>query len=192
MLGGGFPNFFRWRTRPIARKLGITDQLVTFQVMRPDAGNGHAAAWDGQGHPGHVAAREHQDYGYSLRSTIEERSDAKYPVIDKASEGEYALSLYYGPDIGDAGFAALFAAQANPGYEPQELPNVRKVELSEGIVGYFRPVSCGASCAPANLWWKEDRVVYQIQLKLSSTVPEKDQQSGLAAGNSAILAGGPR
>ena len=126
-----------------------------------------------------------------LPSTLSEPvADAKYPVIEKASEDEYAISLYYQPDIGNAGFAALFTAQANPNYEPQELPNIRKVELSKGILGYFRPVSCGGSCAPANLWWKEDRVLYQIQLKLSSTVPEKDQQSVLAAAaNSAILAG---
>jgi hypothetical protein len=117
-------------------------------------------------------------------------SEAKYPVIEKASVDEYAISLNYHLDIGNAGLAALFTAQAKPNYEPQELPNVRKIGLSQGILGYFRPVSCGGSCAPANLWWKEDRVLYQIQLKLSSTVPEKDQQSVLAAAaNSAILAG---
>lgn len=126
-----------------------------------------------------------------LPSTLSQPvADAKYPVIEKASEDEYAISLYYQPDIGNAGFAALFTAQAHPNYEPQELSNVRKVELSQGILGYFRPVSCGGSCAPANLWWKKDRVLYQIQLKLSSTVPEKDQKSVLAtAANSAILAG---
>jgi hypothetical protein len=30
----GGKNFLRWRIRPIARKLGIADRLVTFQVMR--------------------------------------------------------------------------------------------------------------------------------------------------------------
>ena len=115
---------------------------------------------------------------------------AKYAVVEKASEGEYAISLYYEMGIGNAGFAALFAAQADPSYELQELPNVRKIELSKGFIGYFRPVSCGGSCAPSNLWWKEDRVLYQIQLKLPYTVPENDQRKALvAAANSAILAG---
>ncbi len=27
-------NFLRWRIRPVSRKLGIPDRLVTFQVMR--------------------------------------------------------------------------------------------------------------------------------------------------------------
>jgi hypothetical protein len=31
-------NFLTWRIRPIARKLGIPDRLVTFQVMRPTLG----------------------------------------------------------------------------------------------------------------------------------------------------------
>ena len=31
-------NFLRWRIRPIARKLGIPDRLVTFQVMRRTLG----------------------------------------------------------------------------------------------------------------------------------------------------------
>lgn len=117
-------------------------------------------------------------------------AEAKNAVVEKASEGEYAISLYYELGIGDAGFAALFAAQADPSYEPQELPSVHKIELSKGMIGYFRPVSCGGSCAPSNLWWKEDRVLYQIQLKLPYTVPEKDQQKALVdAANSAILAG---
>lgn len=126
-----------------------------------------------------------------LPSTLSQPfADAKYPVIEKASGDEYAISLSYQPDGGNAAFAALFTGRANPNYEPQELPNVRKIELFHGIPGYFRPVSCGGSCAPANLWWREHRVLYQIQLKLSSTVPEKEQQSILAAAaNSAILAG---
>jgi signal recognition particle subunit SEC65 len=31
-------NFLAWRIRPIARKLGIRDSLVTFQVMRRSMG----------------------------------------------------------------------------------------------------------------------------------------------------------
>jgi hypothetical protein len=117
-------------------------------------------------------------------------SEVKYASVQKASDSEYAISLNYKLGGGDAGFAALFAAKANSGYEPQELPNVRKLKLSHGLLGYFRAVSCGGSCAPANLWWKEGRVLYQIQLNLPSSLPEGDQEDTLiAAANSAILAG---
>jgi hypothetical protein len=115
---------------------------------------------------------------------------ARYAIVEKASTGDYAISLYYKLGIGDAGFAALFAAEAHPGYEPQELGNVREVKLPHGLVGYFRPVSCGGSCTPANLWWEENQILYQIQLVLSPALREDDQQKAvLVIVNSAILAG---
>jgi len=117
-------------------------------------------------------------------------SGAKYAVLETASESEYAISLNYELDAGDSGFAALFAANAHAGYGPRELPNVEEVKLSRGLVGYFRPVSCGGSCAPANIWWEENQVLYQIQLKLSSTLSEDDQRRlAITAANSATLAG---
>jgi hypothetical protein len=117
-------------------------------------------------------------------------SDAKHANVDKATPEEYAVSLYYELGAGDAGFAASFEATNNPRYSPQELGNVREVELATGITGFFRPVNCGGSCAPANLWWKEGSVLYQIQLKLPSTLREKNQQGIITSvANSAILAG---
>ena len=114
----------------------------------------------------------------------------KYANVEAASADKYALSLYYELGVGDAGFAASFTAEAHPGYEPKDMPNVSEVKLSRGIIGYFRPVTCGGSCAPANLWWEEDQTLYQVQLKLSSTLPEHGQQNEMIAiADSAILAG---
>jgi hypothetical protein len=96
--------------------------------------------------------------------------------VDKATADEYAVSLYYELDVGNAGFAASFQAINNLHYSPRELGNVREVKLAGGITGFFRPVSCGGSCAPANLWWEQGAVLYQIQLKLPSTVREKNQE----------------
>ena len=45
-------NFLAWRIRPIARKLGIPDSLVTFQVMRRSLGThlqNHGTLKDTQG-----------------------------------------------------------------------------------------------------------------------------------------------
>jgi hypothetical protein len=117
-------------------------------------------------------------------------STAEHAMADEVQADQYGVLLYYVLGVGDAGFAASFLAKKNPSYSPRELQNVQKVKLADGIVGFFRPVSCGGSCAPANLWWEQDAVLYQVQLKLPSTLPEKNQQSivtGLA--NSAILAG---
>jgi hypothetical protein len=115
---------------------------------------------------------------------------AKYAVVESASDNEYSIILYYELGIGDAGFAAFFEANAHPNYGPKDIGNVREVKLSRSLVGYFRPVSCGGSCAPANIWWKENQVLYQIQLKLSPDLREDDQQKVITAvANSAILAG---
>lgn len=114
--------------------------------------------------------------------------DIKHASTDKATVGEYAISLYL--DAGTVGFVASFSAVNNSGYSPQELPNVREVKLATGITGFFRPVKCGVSCAPMNLWWKQGTVLYQIQLKLPPAMPEQSQQRMItAAADSAILAG---
>ena len=108
----------------------------------------------------------------------------------KAKADEYAVILYYELGVGDAGFAASLLANNNSSYSPRELPNVQKVKLASGIVGFFRPVSCGGSCAPANLWWERGTVLYDIQLRLPSTLSEKKQQNIITeVANSAILAG---
>jgi hypothetical protein len=115
---------------------------------------------------------------------------AKYSVAENLREDEYAISLYYKLGIGDAGFAASFAGQDDAKYRAEELQNVKKVKLARGAKGFFRPVSCGGSCAPANLWWMDGGVLYQIQLKLSPTTSELDQENEIiAVANSAITAG---
>jgi hypothetical protein len=93
---------------------------------------------------------------------------------------------------GDAGFAASFQATSNPGYSPRELENVRQVKLASGITGFFRPVTCGGSCAPANLWWEQGAVLYQIQLKLPSKLREKNQQGIITGVANSAIHSGPR
>jgi integrase len=53
-------NFLRWRIRPIARKLGIPDRLVTFQVMRRTLGTDmqqHGTLKDTQGMLRHASIK---------------------------------------------------------------------------------------------------------------------------------------
>lgn len=116
-------------------------------------------------------------------------NDAKHATLG-ATADDYTVSLYYELGAGDAGFAASFGATDKPRFSLRELENERKVKLANGIVGFFRPVSCGGSCAPANLWWEQGAVLYQFQLKQRSTLRERDQQRIImAVANSAILAG---
>jgi hypothetical protein len=91
-----------------------------------------------------------------------------------ASNDGYFISLYFDEVGSDATFAAGFGASKRTF---KELPNTHRVALAGGALGMFRPVSCGGSCGPANLWWEQNGVMYQIQIKLSSTLAEKDQEN---------------
>jgi hypothetical protein len=113
-------------------------------------------------------------------------------ATEKATPDMYAVSLWYELDTGDAGFAAFFAGQDHSTYSPRELTNVDKVKLTHGIIGFFRPVSCGGSCAPANIWWERAGTLYQIQLRLSSAVDEKKQQRIITEVANSAIAAGPR
>ena len=103
-------------------------------------------------------------------------------------EGGYFISLYFSQDGGDAAFAAGFGGSTRL-FGPQYLPNTRRVALTGGRTGIFRAVSCGGSCAPANLWWEENGVMYQIQIKLGSRSTAEDQEKILVeTANSAVIA----
>jgi hypothetical protein len=79
---------------------------------------------------------------------------------------------------------------AESSFPGRELPNTSKVQLTRGITGFFVPVSCGGSCAPAKLRWEQGTTLYQIQLKLASTLSDKRQQKIIMkVANSAIVAG---
>jgi hypothetical protein len=76
-----------------------------------------------------------------------------------------------------AGFSAVRGGK--PAYK-------KTVSLTRGITGYFKPVTCGASCSPATIQWKQGKVLYEIQNK-GAVKPEKAGMAKLA--NSAIRGG---
>jgi hypothetical protein len=67
--------------------------------------------------------------------------------------------------------------------------NPRKVTLRGGRRGYYRPLSCGASCAAPSLEWVQGGVLYTIEAKLGTKRTERKILIRLA--NSAIK-NGPR
>jgi hypothetical protein len=62
----------------------------------------------------------------------------------------------------------------------------RTVSLTHGITGYFKPVTCGGSCSPAFIQWKENGVLYEIENK---GVGKNEKKSMAALANSAIRGG---
>jgi hypothetical protein len=65
----------------------------------------------------------------------------------------------------------------------------RKVKLAEGHTGWFRPTSCGASCASPGIEWEQGGVLYELEAKLGGKKTERKILTRLA--NSAIR-NGPR
>ncbi len=47
----------------------------------------------------------------------------------------------------------------------------RTVRLARGRTGYYHPLSCGASCSPPSIEWRERRSLYVIQAKVSGRKP---------------------
>jgi hypothetical protein len=117
---------------------------------------------------------------------------AKHTVVQSVARDGYTISLYYESGEGYAAFAANFTGQAKPNYKPEDLANTERTSLAQGLIGFFRPVSCGGSCAPANLWWQQNGTLYQIQLKLSSTLSAQEQQKALTAVADSAITVGPR
>jgi hypothetical protein len=86
----------------------------------------------------------------------------------------YFISLYYSED-GIASYAAGFGGSTLI-LRDRDVTNSPRVRLSDRRSGIFRPVSCGGSCAPANLWWEQNGVMYNIQGQLGPGMPERNQQ----------------
>jgi hypothetical protein len=65
----------------------------------------------------------------------------------------------------------------------------RRVKLARGRVGRFQPLSCGASCSPPSIEWKERGATFTIQAKVATQATERRVFKRMA--NSAIR-NGPR
>lgn len=82
------------------------------------------------------------------------------------------VSLYYSELAGDATFAGMVSGSVNTF---SSLRGTSKVMLADGTTALFRAVSCGGSCAPANLWWQKGGFEYQLQLNFASDFDEVRQ-----------------
>jgi hypothetical protein len=79
-------------------------------------------------------------------------------------------------------FVAEFAARkgAKPSFK-------KTVKLARGHIGHFKPLTCGASCSPPMMEWRQGRVLYWIQAHAGTAKQEKRRLVRLA--NSAIRHG---
>jgi hypothetical protein len=112
-------------------------------------------------------------------------SDAKRHVPSGSGRKRgYTLSIAAIRNCGGATacFIADFSAQR--GEDPHF---TRKVDLIRGHTGFFKPLTCGASCSPPMIEWVVDDVLYSIQAHAGTEQQERNRLRKMA--NSAIRRG---
>jgi len=108
-------------------------------------------------------------------------------VDGHADAAKYEINLYGGEGLSNATFVGYFAGERTQRDEHFGEP----VTLADGKVGYFHARSCGGSCAPSQIEWQRQGVLYSVQLRLDVKAPAEEKRDMVEAANSAIL-GGPR
>jgi hypothetical protein len=101
---------------------------------------------------------------------------------------ERRWGLQLGAAEGCGGATACFIASFS-GRKGGKPFGQRTVTLARGRVGRFKPLSCGASCSPPSIEWKERGATYSIQAKVATEATELRAFKRMA--NSAIR-NGPR
>lgn len=97
----------------------------------------------------------------------------------------WVLTLGAVPRCGGATacFVASFSADRG-----KRLPGRSNVRLRGGVRALYQPISCGASCSPASLWFVRGSVLYSWQAK----DPPRPVRTSLVRMANAALAAGPR
>jgi hypothetical protein len=98
----------------------------------------------------------------------------------------YSFSLAAAPGCGGATACFLASLSAERGGEPAFR---RRVRLRGGIPGWFKPVTCGASCSPAVLQFRRRGVLYELQAKPSASTDAGQRRSLVRAANAALRSG---
>ena len=100
--------------------------------------------------------------------------------------GGYGFSLAAIRRCGGANACTVAYFTAERGAEPSFTDSIA---LANGITGYFKGLTCGASCSPPLIEWVQDGVLYTIQADAGTRRAERRRIVALA--NSAIR-NGPR
>jgi hypothetical protein len=104
--------------------------------------------------------------------------------------GKYAINLLADADAGR--YVAGFSAEKEEKYSAADIGNTKQVALAKNTIGFFRPISCGGSCSPVNLWWEQSGLLYNIQAVMSSDTSEDEQEKFIIPIADSAILGGPR
>ncbi len=107
-----------------------------------------------------------------------------YPTPSSATSDSYTMGIGIGKRCNGANVCFIAGFYAERGAKPSYR---RKVRLTQHRTGYFKPLTCGASCSAPELQWIQRGVLYTVAYKGSDQAHEKSYLISLV--NSAILAG---
>ncbi|NES05401.1 MAG: hypothetical protein F6K22_22825 [Okeania sp. SIO2F4] len=115
-------------------------------------------------------------------------TDRKIYVEGKGTNNSYKITLAFEPNCtGNA--CSIGYISAEKGGKPLEDEFSRELSLVQNIKGYFRPLTCAASCAPPILGWEYKGVFYRMAFKGVGQSPEIEGDTLAKMANSAIEAG---
>lgn len=95
----------------------------------------------------------------------------------------YELTIGAIPECGNANVCFLASFQGERGGEPAFR---RTIRLARGITGHYKPLTCGGSCSPPMIQWRQRGVLYSIQAKLGVSGKARQKRAMRRAADSAI------
>jgi hypothetical protein len=133
-------------------------------------------------HAARAAARSEVPVRLPARLSL----DYDGPVYGSAtgSRRSWTLSLAGAPQCAaNACMLAFFSGErgGRPAF-------TRRVALARGLTGFYKPLSCGASCSPPQIQWLQGGVLYDIQAKVGVAGAARQRAALVAAANEAIAA----
>lgn len=106
-------------------------------------------------------------------------------AVGNGKLNKYEITLFYEEGAGYAAFVGYFAGEPIGKFQAKG----KKVNLANGVTGYFKGKSCGGSCSPSQIRWQQDNVLYTLQLKLAVKTEAEEEHAVATAANSAIRGG---
>ncbi|MGK7922361.1 MAG: hypothetical protein AB4080_20380 [Trichodesmium sp.] len=115
-------------------------------------------------------------------------TDQKIYVEGKGTSNSYQITLAFEPNCTGNACSIGYISGEKSG-KPLADEFSRELNLVQNIKGYFRPLTCGASCAPPIIGWEYKGVFYRMAFKGVGQSPEIEGETLAKMANSAIEAG---
>ena len=106
--------------------------------------------------------RERSDVAVLLPQRMPDLFEEYFPT-GSGHQRRWSLEIGAAPNCGGATACFVATFKGREGGRPF---GRRRVDLARGRHGRFQPLSCGASCSPPSISWRERGATYSIQAKV--------------------------